>query len=103
MATHGAMPAGHVLLVGLGKHEEEGLHDWRVAGAVAAKEAGRVWADEAIFMLPPDQQTGPVVGAVAEGALLSAYRFTRYRSNDNQRVGCARSFSAGPRRAGASR
>ncbi len=85
VATHGAMPAGHVLLVGLGKHEEEGLHDWRVAGAVAAKEAGRVWADEAVFMLPPDQQTGPVVGAVAEGALLSAYRFTRYRSNDNQK------------------
>ena len=84
-ATHGAIPAEHVLLVGLGKHEEEGLHAWRMAGAVTAKEGGRVWADEAIFMLPPDQQTESVVGAVAEGALLNAYRFTRYRSNDKQK------------------
>ena len=85
LATHGAMPAGHVLLVGLGKHEEEEEpHAWRVAGAVTAKEAGRVWADEAVFMLPPDRQTGALVGAVAEGALLSAYRFNKYRSNDHQ-------------------
>lgn len=84
-ATHGAIPAEHVLLVGLGKHDEEGLHAWRMAGAVAAKEGGRVWADEAIFMLPPDQQTESVVGAVAEGALLNAYRFTRYRSNGKQK------------------
>ncbi len=84
-ATHGAMPAGHVLLVGLGKHEEEGLHDWRVAGAVTAREAGRIWADEAVFMLPPDQDAGPVAGAVTEGALLNAYRFTRYRSNDTHK------------------
>ncbi len=84
-ATHGGMPAGHVLLVGLGKHEEVGLHAWRTAGAVAAREGGRVWADEAIFMLPPDQQTESVVGAVAEGALLNAYRFTKYRSNDKQK------------------
>ena len=83
-ATHGAMPAGHVLLVGLGKHGEEGPHAWRLAGAVAAREAGRIWADEATFMLPPDQQTESVVGAVAEGALLNAYRFTKYRSNGNQ-------------------
>ena len=84
VATHGAMPTGHVLLVGLGKHEEDGLHAWRMAGAAAVKEAGRVWADEAIFMLPPDQQTESVVGAVTEGALLNAYRFTKYRSNDKQ-------------------
>ena len=103
-ATHGAIPAEHVLLVGLGKHEEEGLHAWRMAGAVTAKEGGRVWADEAIFMLPPDQQTESVVGAVAEGALLNAYRFTRYRSNDKAKgTGCAPSSSDGPRRDGARR
>lgn len=83
--THGAMPAARVLLVGLGK--DEGVHAWRVAGAVAAREAGRVWADEAVFMLPPDQETDAVAGAVAEGALLSAYRFTRYRSNGNHKGG----------------
>lgn len=80
--THGLLPAGHVLLAGVGKPEEDGLHGWRVAGAVTAREAGRLWADEAVFMLPPDRETEPVVGAVAEGALLNAYRFTRYRSND---------------------
>ncbi len=80
--THGLLPAGHVLLAGVGKPEEDGLHGWRVAGAVTAREAGRLWADEAVFMLPPDRETEPMVGAVAEGALLNAYRFTRYRSND---------------------
>ncbi|MDE0031125.1 MAG: leucyl aminopeptidase [Deltaproteobacteria bacterium] len=83
VATHGAMPAGHLLLVGVGKHEDERLHDWRVAGAVTAREAARLWADEATFMLPRDQQVDAVVSAVAEGALLNGYRFTKYRSNGN--------------------
>ncbi len=87
VATDGAMPAGHVLLVGLGRHEDEGVHTWRVAGATAAREAARVWADEATFMLPPDQQTETVVAAVAEGALLNAYRFTKYRSNGKPQGG----------------
>ncbi len=82
LATHGAMPAGHVLLVGLGKQDEAGPHAWRMAGAVTAREAGRIWADDAVFVLPADQQTGAVVEAVAEGALLSAYRFNKYRSKD---------------------
>lgn len=85
LATQGAIPAGHVLLVGLGKQDEVAPHAWRVAGAVAAKEAGRIWVDEAVFMLSPDQQTDVVVAAVAEGALLSAYRFNKYRSNGHKR------------------
>lgn len=101
VATHGAMPAGHVLLVGLGKREEEGLHAWRVAAATAAKEAGRVWADEAVFMLPPDQQTEAVVGAAAEGALLGVYRFTKYRSKE-QKTGRLRTFILGRTGAGRS-
>ncbi len=83
VATHGAMPAEHLLLVGLGKHEDHGIHDWRMAGAVTAREAARLWAGEATFMVPQDQQADSVVGAVAEGALLNSYRFRRYRSNDN--------------------
>ena len=86
-ATHGMMPAGHVLLVGLGKQEEEGLHAWRMAGAAVVREAGRIWADEAVFMLPPDEQADAVAKAVAEGALLGSYRFTKYRSNDKHAKG----------------
>ena len=86
-ATRGLLPADHVLLVGVGKQEEDGpqggVHAWRVAGAVAAREAGRLWADEAVFLLPPERETEPAAGAVAEGALLNAYRFTKYRSNGN--------------------
>ena len=85
-ATRGLLPADHVLLVGVGKQEEDGpqggVHAWRVAGAVAAREAGRLWADEAVFLLP-DREMEPAAGAVAEGALLNAYRFTKYRSNGN--------------------
>lgn len=85
-ATRGLLPADHVLLVGVGKQEEDGhrdgIHAWRVAGAVAAREAGRLWADEAVFLLP-ERETEPAAGAVAEGALLNAYRFTKYRSNGN--------------------
>ena len=85
-ATRGLLPADHVLLVGVGKQEEDGpqggVHAWRVAGAVAAREAGRLWADEAVFLLP-ERETEPAAGAVAEGALLNAYRFTKYRSNGN--------------------
>ena len=102
VATHGVMPAGHVLLVGLGKQDEDGApHAWRVAGAVAAREAGRIWVDEAVFMLPPDRQTGVVVGAVAEGALLSAYRFDKYRSN-GRKNGVPRTLIVGRNASGGS-
>ena len=105
-ATRGDLPAGHLLLVGLGNPDDRGPHAWRLAAAAAAKEGARLWADDATFMLPPDQQTEAVVSAVAEGALLNSYRFAKYRSNDKPARG-PRTFvigrAAGARSAGLAR
>ncbi|PPK95325.1 leucyl aminopeptidase [Kineococcus xinjiangensis] len=72
--------AGVVALVGLGAAAEGGRYDAevlrRAAGRAARALAGRASAG---FLLPAGDAAG--VGAVAEGAALGAYAFTRFRSS----------------------
>ncbi|WP_051457879.1 leucyl aminopeptidase [Microbispora sp. ATCC PTA-5024] len=81
--TFGALPAPIVVAVGLGE-EPSGAYDpellRRAAGAAARSLAGTA---DAASALPAT--TAQQVEAVAVGALLGAYAFTRYRTNGEKR------------------
>jgi leucyl aminopeptidase len=85
LATLGAMTPKTVLAVGLGPAPDKDVaYDLevlrRAAGAAARALAG---SPKAAFGLLDPQDADPLaVRAVAEGALLGAYVFTRYRSAD---------------------
>ena len=79
--TRGSLPAGSLLVVGLGPAEDADAATLRTAAAAAASAAERV---ETLTLALGDaiDQLAPAVGvqAVAEGALLGSYRFGAYRS-----------------------
>lgn len=77
--TLGRLAASTLLVVGLGERDKAGPEELRRAAAAIVKQAGG--AKEAITTLAqalPDDPAG-AVRAVAEGALLAAYRFDKYK------------------------
>jgi leucyl aminopeptidase len=80
-STAGALPASHVLLVGMGDMKEIDNHTWRKAGARARREASGVGAEHIAFFFAPERDPVAAAGAIVEGALLASYQFNRYRSN----------------------
>ena len=78
--THGALPASRVVLVGLGKQDAFEDEILRRAAGRAAKIAQRVKASSAVVALPSGVESAAAVRAAAEGVLLGAYRFDRYKS-----------------------
>ena len=77
----GMLPAGQLLLLGLGGGPEIAAETWRKAGARARKEAAATGAEEIAFWFSPDEDSESAAGAVVEGALLAGYQFNKYRSN----------------------
>ena len=77
----GMLPAGQLLLLGLGGGPEVAAETWRKAGARARKEAAATGAEEIAFWFSPDKDSESAAGAVVEGALLAGYQFNKYRSN----------------------
>jgi len=69
--------AAVVLLVGVGERDVNDETLRRAAGAAARSLAG---TDSAVMALPAT--TAEQVAAIAEGALMGAYRFDRYRDSD---------------------
>jgi leucyl aminopeptidase len=84
LPTQGTLPMPYLLLMGVGTGGSDDLHPWRQAAAASAREAIRLLVDNAVLMLPDEENVAPVAGAMTEGALLSGYRFNKYRTNDNQ-------------------
>jgi len=80
-ATGGALPAVHVLLVGLGKDTDLDAHVWRKAAARARKEAATLGARDIALYFAPAREPAAAASAIVEGVLLAAYQFNRYRSN----------------------
>ena len=78
-STAAMLPASHVLLVGLGHEKDIDNDSWRKAAARAQREASAMGARDIALYLAPTNEEG--AGASLEGALLSSYRFTKYRSN----------------------
>jgi leucyl aminopeptidase len=71
---------GRALVVGLGKRAELTPERARVAGALAAQEAGRLEA-RSLAWLPPAEDAA-TVEALVTGTVLGGYRFDRFRSAD---------------------
>ncbi len=71
----------HVLLVGLGKRKEFRLDNLREAAGVAAKYAERIKEKE-FSVYYPGADNGSAQ-AIAEGAMLSAYRYDRYKTKED--------------------
>jgi leucyl aminopeptidase len=67
-----------VLIAGLGKREEFGPEQARVAAAAAAARAKELGAVSLSWAAPPGEG---VAAALVEGALLKLYRFDRFKSN----------------------
>src|SRR5829696_3893078 len=79
--TYGALAAPAVLLVGVGPDEGRSPETLRRAAAVAVAAAGKAATlAMALHRAGPPDPPGQALAAVAEGALLAAYRFQRHKS-----------------------
>jgi leucyl aminopeptidase len=78
--THGRLPAGRVVVAGLGPDGRLDAESFRQAAGRGVKAAQRLRASTVVVALP---ELDPLlwVRAVAEGAALGAYRFDRYRTD----------------------
>jgi leucyl aminopeptidase len=73
-----------VLVVGLGKRDELDRERMRVAGALAVGRAQGFEAETLAWELPAVEPRAELAGALVEGAVLAAYRFDRYRSEEDR-------------------
>lgn len=80
-STAGALPASHLLLIGMGKATEIDAGTWRRAGARARREATTIGAQEIGVFFSPERDPAVAAGALVEGAQLASYQFNKYRSN----------------------
>jgi leucyl aminopeptidase len=93
LSTVGRAPAARVHLVGLGartglgKMRAQGYEPLRMAIGKAARSAAKAGARSLVAALPVDDRDGvvPAARAAAEGALLGAYAFERYKTEKRPR------------------
>lgn len=93
LRTLGRLRAGRLLLLGLGKRDEaerslarSGFEALRVAAGDAARTAQKGGATRLAFACPRlPGQTAHEARAVVEGALLGAYRFDRYKTEERKK------------------
>ncbi|MGB3632548.1 MAG: leucyl aminopeptidase [Rubrobacteraceae bacterium] len=80
--TGGAVPASRLLLLGLGDEASFTLEKLRRAAATAAKKARSLKAEDVAFVPKTPEGSGieGVARAASEGATLGLYRFTRYKT-----------------------
>jgi len=78
---HPERPA-RVLVVGLGKREEADAERFRLAAAVAAKQAGKLEAASLAWLLPESDDGEATADAIVTGTILADYRFDRLKSSE---------------------
>jgi len=95
--TLGKLGARRVLLLGLGPRKDapalatRGFEPLRMAAGAAARAARRAGATRLAIVLPEGLDPAVAARAAAEGALLGAYRFDRFKSkNDGEAKGLQR-------------
>src|SRR5262249_51702820 len=83
LTTFGALPTPLVVAVGLGPAAEEYQPEAvrRACGAAVRELDGRARVVSALTLVNGDTPDPSVVAAAGEGALLGAYRFTRYKTD----------------------
>lgn len=80
LQTHGKLPAGRVVLVGLGARARFTPEVLRQAAGRAVKASGKVKAKTAVVQLPVVRELEAALRAVVEGFGLGAYRYDRWRT-----------------------
>jgi leucyl aminopeptidase len=73
---------GRTLAVGLGKREDADAERFRIAAAVAAKEAANMEAPSLAWLLPDPDSDDAIAAALVTGTILADYRFDRFLSRD---------------------
>ncbi len=78
--------AKRVVLIGLGDEKNASAESLRAAAGRAAKALARAKAKQASLVVPALRRVKPeeAAQALAEGALLGAYRFDKYKSDDDR-------------------
>ena len=71
------------LVVGLGDRDEFEPERARVAGAIAARQAGSMDATSLALAGPESSDARAVADAMVEGAILASYRFDRFKSKQD--------------------
>jgi leucyl aminopeptidase len=84
MHPEGDVGAARVLAVGLGKRGEFTPERARIAGAVGLARARDAGSTRLAWAVPAGVDQEPIGRALAEGALLGAYRFDRYKSDADE-------------------
>ena len=79
----GALPAGRLLLLGIGQKAQMSNADWRVFAAKSARAANGAKAKSLVLGLP-DGIAPDKLRYVAEGLVLGAYRFAKYFTGDRR-------------------
>jgi len=85
--TQGRLPAARVVLVGLGPKERCTPEHLRQAAGRAVRSVLRTKAVHVVLQLPATADDAGALRAAAEGALLGAYRFDRYRTTGAEERG----------------
>ncbi len=85
--TQGRLPAARVVLVGLGPKERCTPEHLRQAAGRAVRAVLRTKGVQVVLQLPATADDAGALRAAAEGALLGAYRFDRYRTNGAEERG----------------
>ncbi|GIW43592.1 MAG: putative cytosol aminopeptidase [Candidatus Binatia bacterium] len=80
--THGHLPYRHILLVGLGTGDSPSV--WYRVAQVAASRAQELQATHVGFVPLPAYADAPTLERVAEGWILSLYRFDELKSTNGQ-------------------
>ncbi len=88
--TLGRLEAERVVLLGLGARAKFTPEVLRLAAGRAAKTAQRLKVNEIAFVLPTGQPPEALVRAIAEGLVLGAYRFDRYKTSGKDEKGAAK-------------
>jgi leucyl aminopeptidase len=100
LVVHGndRIPAQRVALIGLGPAGESSARALRIAAGAAARLASSVGATRTLFSWSTDVEanTALAVEAAAAGALLGAYRFDKYISDERSRSNGAGTFTLNP-------
>jgi leucyl aminopeptidase len=90
------LEVGRVTLAGVGKAESLEPLDWmRIGGSIWGQIANRP-GDSASLVLDTPQGTASAAARLAEGVLLRAYQFTKYKSRRKQEDGGDGSGGKGP-------
>ena len=84
--TSGAMRAARIVLSGLGKKEKWNAEAFRRAAAAGAVAARNAACSRVVFSLPAESGVSQDVlaGAVLDGAILGTYRFTKFKTKQEE-------------------